>query len=177
MIRLFLGIPVAGTELLALQQGLQTGAKGVLRSTPADNFHCTVVFIGEVTPEVLTDIRYRLRQMPPIAAFTLQFTHVTAVARRRQKAGHIWVEAEPSRGFAAVVLQSRAVLADYLPPTRRPQIPHITLASFKGECPELPSLTPFALTAARLCLYQSFLGGRAPRYTILETYPLAGGRS
>ncbi|WP_093973423.1 RNA 2',3'-cyclic phosphodiesterase [Boseongicola aestuarii] len=178
LMRLFLGIDLPDTlrgALEGLQKGLPPG-----RPVPWENFHLTLVFLGDV-PEPLTDeldlaldgMRFCL---PPITLSGLgQFGSASPRA--------IWVGVTPLPPLEALHRRlanaARRVGCDI--PSRR-FVPHVTLTRFARDTVdpiavarafekrgrvELPAFQPYALT-----LFRSHLRTDGPVYEPLADYPI-----
>lgn len=155
--RLFTGIELPFHWRQALAGGTQRlrtmGARG--RFTPPENYHLTLVFLGETRRaeeaaaalEQLDAPPFPLRSAPP------------GVFRRKE--GDIWwLGVEPSPGLLLVQRQLEQALEEAgFPVERRPYRPHITLArQVRGQAQLLarPGLfPPLSCQVRRLTLFSS----------------------
>ena len=176
--RLFLGISLPDSlrdMLEGLQKGLPPG-----RPVPWDNYHLTLVFLGDVTEPVADELDLALDAMrfslPPIAICGLG---LFGSASPRA----IWVGAKPLPPLEALHRRlantARRVGCDI--PSRR-FVPHVTLTRFARDTVdpaadarafekrgrvELPAFQPYALT-----LFRSHLRADGPVYDALADYPI-----
>jgi len=177
MIRLFLGLPLPDDcrdRLFALAGGLP-GARFV----PAENYHVTLRFVGEVDEdraEAIAEAMDRLSHpCVPVRISGL------GIAGSGHRAATLWAEVETAPDL--MVLQEKAErlcrAAGCAPETRRFH-PHVTLAKLKGTPPErlqtylatqgLVSCPRFLADAA--VLYSSILTPRGSLYTEEMRFPL-----
>lgn len=179
MIRLFVGLPLPESCRTALAN-IGGGLPGA-RWIPAENYHITLRFIGEVEEpdaELIAESLARLRF--PAVTVRIAGLALGGDAHRART-----LSAEVERYPELVELQQRVeglVFGSGIlqPPENRRFRPHVTLARFSGVRPEklqeflgahaLIACTPFV--ADRVVLYSSVLGRQGSRYTEEVTYPL-----
>ncbi len=180
MMRLFVGLAVP-SEVRAELARLCCGLPGA-RWIPADNFHLTLRFIGEVPAHVAEDVDDALaRVMAP--AFELAIDGV----------GHFGKDSRARTAFAGIApseglmrLQAKvesAVVRAGLPPESRKFHPHVTLARLKGAGAH--ALSAYEAEHGQLragpwnvdafTLFRSRMGKGGSVYEALADYPLAGG--
>jgi 2'-5' RNA ligase len=177
MVRLFVALPFPSAlqEQLALLSGGIPGA----RWTPADNFHLTLRFIGEVDRNDYDDVVGALGQVRAVG-FELVLRGLNQFGKG-DKARVLWVGVEKNR--ALLHLQERieaALTRAGLPPQPRKYTPHVTLARLHGaaggrlgefvQANHLVRLGP--LPVDRFALFSSWLHGDGPHYEIECEYPL-----
>ncbi|MEL6671016.1 MAG: RNA 2',3'-cyclic phosphodiesterase [Bacteroidota bacterium] len=177
--RIFLGIPVSGE----IREGLITFIQPYLERTGfrwvrAENYHITVVFMGDVPEERLTNIKELLRiGLAKVQAFELPF-QAYVWAPRPQDSRMIWARYQKVEAFRDLVQQVWSYYEQISPEVqqRKNPIPHITLARFKPEADragmDFPRHPLAGLLVDRLILWESVLGPEGVRYVPLETYAL-----
>ncbi len=180
--RLFVGLDLPWTlrERLTLMQGGVPGARWV----PAENFHLTLRFIGEVAAPEAEEIDLSLSALRG-RGFSLTLAGIGTFSKGgRETALWVGVERNPAldhlQGKVETALQRAG-----LPPERRRFTPHVTLARLDN------SVVPDKLAAfvqarnlfraatfevERLTLFSSRLGKEASAYTAEVEYPLASPR-
>lgn len=166
--RLFFALPVAQAQRQALAQwrrglGLRQG-----KPVPADNFHVTLLFLGDVDTA----------QVPAICASVDRLVRPGAVVRLPLDRLQAWPRAKalvlaPQQAPAAllqlVYALQQALLAQGVVPGREYR-PHLTLArDFTGPPPEAATAPEMLLVARHFTLYES----RKGRYWPLAEWPLA----
>jgi 2'-5' RNA ligase len=181
MIRAFVALDLPGDveSQLAVQQFLLPIPRKVAR----DQFHITLVFLGEVRDEVLEAIHEDLLslRMPP---FDLSLSGFGIFGKAKPNAVYAAIapSAELERLQAKVERVARVAGADV--PSRR-FLPHITLGRFPALLPEDAMRLERAVIngagfragpwqVAEMVLYQSTLTQDGPRYDVLARYPLRG---
>ena len=177
MIRLFVGLELEWPlrERLRLLAGGVPGARWV----PAENYHLTLRFIGEVPAHRAEEIDLALAALRG-RAFALSFAGVGTFAKAGRELS-LWVRAE--RNPALEHLQTKietALQRIGLPPERRRFTPHVTLARL-DNVPEA-KLAAFVqannlfragpVQIGHFTLFSSRLGKEASAYTAEVEYPL-----
>ena len=176
--RLFVGLDLP-EELRERLAGLAGGVPGA-RWVPAENFHITLRFIGEVAAHQAEEIDHALA-----ALHARRFALVLAGVGTFTRAGRettLWVGV--ARNPALDRLQSKIETACQrigLPPERRRFAPHVTLARLDNAAPgrlaafvqahNLLRAEPVAVE--HFTLFSSRLGKEASVYTAEVAYPLA----
>ncbi|QXH33989.1 RNA 2',3'-cyclic phosphodiesterase [Pseudomonas muyukensis] len=167
--RLFFALPVAAAQCRALAQwrrglGLRSG-----KPVPAENFHVTLVFLGDVDAA----------QVPAICAAVERVSRPQGPLRVVLDRLQVWPRAdalvlEPEQAPVALRQLVYALHQTLLPlgieaPTREYR-PHLTLSrDFRGQLPEAGEAPAFFLAARHFTLYES----RKGRYWPLAEWPLA----
>ncbi len=157
--RLFLGVELPTVWREALDRGAAALKKAGVRAnfTRRDNYHLTLVFLGETDRAEAAAAALDQVDAPP---FALRSASPGCFSK---KGGDIWwLGAEPLPGLMTAQRQLEAALRDAgFSPERRPYRPHITLArkvrSPAGlEPPTIPGLFPTLETEVnRLTLFSS----------------------
>ncbi|SOD99003.1 RNA 2',3'-cyclic phosphodiesterase [Caenispirillum bisanense] len=177
MIRLFVGLDLPADLRDALD--LLTGGIPGAHWRPAENYHVTLRFIGEVDEDRCEDIHDALAEVRA-PAFDLCVAGIGAFDNG-QRAHTLWagVPKDPPLVHLRDKVE-RAVVSTGLPPERRKFAPHVTLASVK-QAPvhkvqdfiahhNLFRSEPFRVD--RFTLFSSDLGRGGPTYTAEADYPL-----
>lgn len=179
MIRAFLGIALpreVRARLAALQALLP-----LPRAVDPEDFHLTLVFLGEVPDAVLegVDDGLRMLSMPPFA-LTLAGAGLFGGGAPRTA----WAGVEPSADI--VRLQAKVGRIARQAGARieaRRFVPHVTLGRFAPPAPEDRARLERAVVAQagfragpvavrEVTLWRSHPGGEAPRYEVLADWPL-----
>jgi 2'-5' RNA ligase len=176
--RLFLGISLPDSLCDAasgLQKGLPPG-----RLVPWDNFHLTLVFLGDATDAMTQELDLALDGM----RFALPEIKLCGLGQFGNEAPRaIWIGVTPLPALEALHrrLANTARSVGFEVPRRR-FVPHVTLTRFarntvdptavarvfeKRGRVELPDFQPFALT-----LFRSHLRPEGPVYEPLRDYPI-----
>lgn len=155
------------TLIAAAAQAIACGASA--RLVPAENYHLTIAFVGEV-PEQQLPILRQIGASLGAASCTLRFDayeywpkpEVLVAAAREIPASleNCWRALHQnlaSRGFA-------------LDPKRLR--PHVTLARKVTQAPVSTPMSRFAWCARDFCLMRSSGGATQPVYTVVDTWPL-----
>ncbi len=178
MIRSFIAIPVPDETTDALMD-LQTGVRNA-RWIADDVFHVTLVFLGNCTPQELTELDAGLAGMR-VEKFSLKPQSVGAFGGGTPRLLYAaFAESEPLRRLNAKI--ERLARDAGIDVERRKFVPHITIARCGGGV--IPSQAiDWTVRNARLDLpafdvfhfglYRSDLGTGAPVYTEMARYELA----
>jgi 2'-5' RNA ligase len=180
--RLFIGFEPADNELRALyecRESLPLDPQLPVRWVPEDNWHVTLLFLGEVADHALAALSEILeaaasRCVPFALALTSLewFPHST-------KARLLALCADASGPLLSLHDELAGQLRrENFHIERRQYRPHLTLARRHGPrkafaAPALPSIEPLALQLAELVLFESVLGGEHPRYQALQRFRLS----
>ncbi len=138
------------------------------RPVPAENFHVTIAFVGEVAADQMEGLRSigcasRAVRCPlRFDAYEYWPKPEVVVAAARDIPPcleRLWVELHASLAAQGLVLTPKRLR------------PHVTLARHVSQAPALPALPAFTWTADAFCLMRSVGGGRAT-YTVVDHWPL-----
>jgi 2'-5' RNA ligase len=152
----------------------------------ADVMHLTLLFLGEVVPELVPALAGRLRQaFAPYPALALRLAGAgTFPAGRPARVAWVGVAAPPELASlqAGVALAAREAI-DLPPDGDRPYRPHVTLARCPSPWPRgaaekfaaaFPGEVGPPFVASQGVLVESRLSPQGARYRDLEELPLAG---
>lgn len=183
MIRAFLALPLpepVNAHLALIQQRLR-----LTRPVPRENFHITLVFLGEQREDMLEELHMALDAMT-LPGFSLRLDGLAVFGGDSPRNLHAAIAPEPALDRLHSRLKRAAQMAGMNPEKRR-FVPHVTLARFRpGEAGAgqlakamqdvgAPDATPFAID--RFALYRSHLRADGAQYDLLAEYPLgAPGR-
>jgi len=179
--RLFVGLSIPPTVARQLA-GYVERAKSKLQAAhwvPPQNWHITLLFLGEVSPDMAAVLRRRFaavaQQTHP---FSLRLQNWGAFPNMK-RAKLLWVgvngEREPLQRLAEAVRETAADVVklektqSFVPHlTVSRKVPALDLAHFNDEWPLLTHDWP----VQQMHLYISHLSPRGARYEIWESYPL-----
>lgn len=178
MIRLFAGLalPPACRDTLARAQGGLPGARWI----PAENYHITLRFIGEVAEPDAEAIAASLATLvhPPVAVRIAGLSFGGDSHRART----LWAEVERTPDLVELQrrVESLIVASEACAPEARRYRPHVSLARFSGVRPErlqeflsehaLVACEPFVADA--VVLYSSTLSRGGSTYVEEVRFPL-----
>lgn len=178
--RLFVAVPLVPEVREALSAHLRAAFPEGLpgRAAPPDNWHLTLRFLGDATPESADAVTRELNAAPLPPPFVARFGEPGAFPRPA-RATVLWLgvaEGAQRLHELASTVEEAARRAGF-PPERRPFAPHLTLsrlrdpADLRGVLHRLP---PFAspLPVREAILYRSHLGGGPPRYEAAQRFAL-----
>jgi 2'-5' RNA ligase len=157
-------------------------APPALRTTPTENVHVTIHFLGEVAPDAVPALTTALADVcAHHAPIELRLEAIAPGPPRRPRM--LWGTAEASPAYEALVTAVSAAAAPYAPNARRarPGTPHLTLARLRGHArlnswPDPQPLDDARFPVTELALVNSALGKYGPTYTTLTAFPLGGGQ-
>lgn len=178
--RLFLGIPIAEelrSEILMASE-TSRGETG-LTFTPPQNLHVTILFIGAVQVEMVSNLIALIQlSLKGFHSFSLKSPSWT-YAPTGKPPRMVWVRYQKGEFFPALVQSMRTTIGSVvqLPQQYQDPIPHITVARFKpkGHLPAfaLPvSPTGGELTVNKLVLWESVLSQSGASYLPLAEFNL-----
>ena len=180
MIRAFLAVPVPAevrSTLEAAQAGLPAG-----RPVAPENFHVTLVFLGEHPEPVIEDLHYALDKIG-VPEFELRLAGVDVFGGASPRT--LYAAVAPAPGLSHLrrkVARAARETGIEVPSSR--YTPHVTLARFPREMPpeDIAAVQGFVARRMRLdagpfpverfVLYRSRLGRNGPIYEELAEYPL-----
>ncbi len=176
MIRAFLGLEIPmhiGAQLL-----LQSRKLPVDRPQPPDNYHLTLVFLGEQSRHMLEDLDMALDRFhaPPV---TVQIAGLGLFGGMKPDNLHATVRPDPALMDLQARLE-RLVRRTGIEIARRKFIPHVTLAYLRMANADLElavardmgfTTEPFAPDA--VSLFRVHQGKRGNSYDVIARYPLS----
>ncbi len=184
MKRLFLAAALPDSHIDQIESYLQTyktdqhleGAKWTKR----ENFHITVLFLGEVVEAHLPEMKILLHGLAArMAPFTLHFEHIEFFSYKVPKV--IWGRFQRSLEFLELHKECEKFLKPYVDLTEEEEmkepIPHVTLARLRKPVePKKFSFQPFhlePLEVTEFYLFESEHSDQGTVYRKLDTYNLA----
>ncbi len=179
---LALDLPTAIRSQLVLQQFLLP----VKRKQPPENFHITLVFLGEAQPAQLEELDLALSRLQ-LAPLTLRLAGLGLFGKAKAHNLHALVTPTPELTALQEKLVRLARAAGFAPEARR-FVPHVTLAYLapgQFNQPELEAAVvrdagfqTDSFEVSELALYRSHLRADGAQYDLLERYPFsAKGRA
>lgn len=180
MIRLFVGLDLPQDLRDALER-LGGGIPGA-RWLPAENFHVTLRFIGEVDEDDAADLHEALAAVRA-PAFDLEVAGFGAF-QNGHRTHSLWAGVERTPPLMHLHEKvDRALVRAGLPPERRKYMPHITIAKLKGA--PVHKVQDFIahnnlfrhgpVPVEHFTLFSSTLGRSGATYTAEAEYPLLPG--
>ncbi|CAB5528950.1 2'-5'-RNA ligase [Pseudomonas putida] len=168
--RLFFALTVSDAQRRAIAQWRRALALRSGKPVPAQNFHLTLLFLGDVD----------VAQVPALCAAVDQLKRPEAPIRLVLDRLQVWHRASvlvlepqqtpPALGQLVYALQQAALPLGVAEQTREYR-PHLTLSrDFRAQVPESPSAPEFFLAARSFVLYESRKGAYWP----LAEWPLEG---
>ena len=138
--------------------------------SPKD-YHLTLAFVGEAAQALLAPLR-QIGASQRGRPFSVRFDRYEhwPVPRVLVLAASAVPDALQSLWHALHADLAAQPLALALAP--QDLRPHVTIARKVAQAPVLPALSPFIWTPREFHLMQSSLSGAAPRYTVVDTWPL-----
>lgn len=179
---LALDLPMAVRSQLVLQQFLMP----VKRKQPPENFHITMLFLGELAMDQLEDLHGALERLD-VAPFEVQIAGLGLFGGA--KAHNLHARVTPSPDLTALHDKlTRLARGCGLALQARRFTPHVTLAYLKPDTFHQPELEAAVVRDARfrteafdvseLVLYRSHLRSDGAQYDMLARYPFsAEGRT
>ncbi len=177
--RVFLGldVPMAIRSQLVLQQALMP----VKRRQPPENFHITLVYLGESLPDQLDDLDTALSRLD-VAPFWVQIAGLGLFGKAQAHNLHAKVTPTPDLIALREKLLRVARAAGFSPEARR-FVPHVTLAYLAPGQFSQPDLElaivrdtsfrtePFEVSD--VVLYRAHQHRKGAQYDALERYSLS----
>lgn len=174
--RLFIGIPIPAQlqtslyqPLVHLQQDMNNG----IRWIPKENYHITLQFIGNTSPDSIEIIIALLNEgLANTNKFHLNFTQYVFFPHRNPYM--IWAKAEERSAFDSLQ-KNIQLLLKMKAQVSKPAIPHITIARFKNSKMakkiDLPDLKePLTLQVDSIVLWESVLRPAGAIYQKISTF-------
>jgi len=179
---LALDVPMAIRSQLVLQQFLMP----VKRKQPPENFHITMVFLGETDRLRLEDLDAALMRLE-LDPFVLHLEGLGLFGGAKAHNLHARVAPNPDLSALYEKLLRLARASGFAPESRR-FAPHVTLAYLKPGTFHQPELEAAVARDAGFCsdpfevsellLYRAHLRSDGAQYDVLERYPFsAAGRA
>jgi 2'-5' RNA ligase len=141
------------------------------RTTPRENLHVTVEFLGSVAESRLTRLEEAVAEVTS-PAFDLVLDRVEHW--RRQRILSLEPEQSPPALDALVTKLRQALAARDFPPESRPFRAHLTLArDARPPRGAAPRIEPVVWRVRELSLIESVTAPHGSRYTRLQSWPLA----
>ncbi|MNG73336.1 2'-5'-RNA ligase [compost metagenome] len=166
--RLFFALPVSDAQRRALAQWRRALNLRSGKPVPAENFHVTLLFLGDVDAA----------QVPAICAAVDQLKRPTSAPRLLLDRLQVWPRAsalvlEPQQTPTALLQLVYGLHQALLPlgveAAKREYRPHLTLSrDYRGQPPEAATAPEWFLTARHFTLYESRKGAYWP----LAQWPL-----
>jgi len=186
--RLFLGFSAGGAERNIYELCQRLSAPGALlpqptlRWVPAENWHVTLAFLGEVATSRLANLTAALEPVaasfPPLQLRLdhLQWFPAPTRARMLVLAASTADASDPLHELQRQLVQALRVEGFHT--ERRAYRPHLTLARLRGAHKQftpapLPEIAPLSLELAGLTLFESISTRGAPVYEPLQHFGLA----
>jgi 2'-5' RNA ligase len=180
--RLFVSIPLSKEYREVLAAAQEKDQHRELRYTTAEQFHLTVCFLGDTEEQLLPLIADALSEVVAATdAFSLSFDRIDLFPLKIRQPSMVWAFFKESERFEDLArdVKNALVKADpvFLPLREewRKDIPHVTLARFRGRnYPSHPRqpLSPLPpLVVDRIELMDSVLYPAGPMYTKLAEFP------
>jgi RNA 2',3'-cyclic 3'-phosphodiesterase len=158
----------AGRRRIADSAAVVEGGDGA-RMVPAENYHLTLAFVGEIAAAQLAVLRQAGRELRA-PAFTLTFDAyeywpkpevVVAAAREIPAAlSDVWQQLHRALNEYGLALAPKRLR------------PHVTLARKVTQAPVWPAMSPFEWSARKFSLVRSDSAEAGPAYTVVDTWPL-----
>lgn len=185
MIRSFVAAPLPAVLTRRLAAGAERARAGLAagRWAPADRFHLTLRFLGDLEPATASRVGQRLEELA---------SHAPVAVRPAGSGGFpapsaatiLWAGLA-GEGLAqlAAACAGLAAACGAPGPDRRPFVPHITIARFRRPC-DIRALDLWGGSGdtdegvcliSRVVLLESRLSPAGPSYTALTDVRLAGG--
>ena len=135
------------------------------RLVPADNYHLTLAFVGEVPSSQLPAL-IAIGAMQRARRFTVSFNLTEYWANSRV----VVVAAQKTQPELRKLWEQ--LHRDLALPEQPGLRAHVTLARKVTQAPVLQAMAPVAWGASSFGLYRSETGGAQSAYTVVDTWPL-----
>lgn len=180
--RLFIAVPIPTPIAQELQGQLSTSDSIPGKPEPASKWHITLCFLGDTSPEQVSQIHQELSEIKSHPSFGLQLRQWGGFPSLEQ-ARILWIGVEDKSNQLNLLHQKIIQKMNLLgfPPEARPYLPHLTISKIKKNEKNLLhwDLPPvdFHFRVSEFALYQSKLGQTLSEYHVLYRYPLDHGSS
>lgn len=180
--RLFVSIPIPAEAQAKLASSQERHRYRFIRWVDPSQFHLTVCFLGDVEEDLLVLISDALTTLASKEKpFDLAFERVGLFPPKLARPNMVWAFFKDSEAFEQLAKHTKDALmkADQsfmrLAEEWRKDIPHVTLARFRGtDYPrQFPQPTDMSVRADRIELMESVLYPDGPVYTSLASFPFA----
>lgn len=175
-LRLFVAAPLPEPLISEFEVYVEHYDKPGVRLVPAENWHLTIHFIGNVAPTKLSEISEKLKEVAAdFEPFSLKLLRV-APGPNKHAPRLVWAQFAENKIFEKITRAVTIGLGEKM--QNQHPIPHITVARFakdfhpKPNLPVTPAKENTSLEVSEIALWQSELRHPHPRYTILERYAL-----
>ena len=174
--RVFFALWPTDSGRMELAHGIRKAARGCSgRPVPEHNLHATLVFIGSVAVNRLSELQVLAAQVASakvVAPFELTFDRVEYWPKPRV----LVAAARAAAGVASAGALARALLeatqrADFNPDSK-PFRPHITIARKVGKLIQAPEIRPVRLAFTAFALIESRTLPEGPVYSVVESFAL-----
>ena len=180
--RLFLGVMPAQAEARGIYDGCQRlslDPEISLRWVPPENWHVTLVFLGEVADHLISALVDVVA--PVVGGYRQMVLPLGGVEwfPSPSKPRLLTLRAEPPPQLCEMQKSLAAALRrDGFQLEQRAWRPHLTLARYRGprkrfSAPSLPAVKPVPMELQAVTLFQSILGKSAPVYQPVQHFGLA----
>ena len=173
--RLFVAAPLPQFLKAELETYLGIYEQPGVRIVPAENWHVTFHFIGNVPNAQVAEITAKLQELSPkLEPFTLKLLRV-APGPNAKMPRLVWAQFAENKAFEkaarAITIGLGAKMQHQHP------VPHITLARFAKDfkppkMPATPARENTSFEVTEMALWQSELRQPHPHYSVLEKFKL-----
>jgi 2'-5' RNA ligase len=181
--RVFFGLALP--EHLCNRLAVEALALRLPRRVDPLDMHLTLVFLGEVAPDVL-EAQHEAAEAISMPGFSLRLKGLGLFGKAQPHSLWAGVAPEPALTALQTKLETALRRAGASPEKRR-FLPHVTLGRFPPMAPQEAARLERAVVAGAgfstetfdvrdFVLFRSHLGGAPPRYENLASYPLAPPR-
>jgi len=173
--RLFIAIPLPDNIKIELAQYKKYFNFPNLRWVLEENWHITVLFLGDVEGSQIIDCRFKILELAKnISPFELKLQDI-AVAPPGRNPRMVWAVFRYQDEFERLVKKVREALKDLLPIdySHQEQIAHVTLARFpfwRGGRQQAPEVKPVSFEANEIWLMESELKPEGAKYKVVEIF-------
>lgn len=149
--------------------------------TPIDNWHITLLFLGETSSGKITEIVQRVKQVCAASpVFKLKIADFSAFPDVHE-ARVVWMGVQRSQALLDLQSALEIALASLgFAPEDRDYWPHLTVGRLRNHKNIVDALSPVvrkkvgSLKVTEVRLYESTLSAPYPKYDVLEKFELTG---
>jgi RNA 2',3'-cyclic 3'-phosphodiesterase len=180
--RLFIALKAGSgveEEILSTQKKLRISAdkkEFSVRWTPADNWHVTLVFIGDTAADQVSIVEQKIQDVCLThAPFSLKINDLGGFPSERE-ARVIWAGVQRSKGL----LHLQGELQRQFSTSEHNYSPHLTLGRLKNPKSIVDLISPFVrkkfgkMEVSEIILFESILATPFPVYKKLSSFVLSG---